>query len=41
LACELALLPKPPRIETMLTMFERLEMQRRQAAGQRVNRFMQ
>jgi phytoene synthase len=40
LAFEQALLPKPPRIETMLTMFERLEMQRRQAAGQRVNRYL-
>jgi phytoene synthase len=32
-------LPKPPRIESMLNMFERLEMQRRQSAGMPINRF--
>ena len=32
-------LPKPPRIESMLNMFERLEIQRRQSAGIPLNRY--
>ena len=32
-------LPKPPRIESMLNMLERLEIQRRQISGVPVNRF--
>ena len=32
-------LPKPPRLESMLHMFERLEMQRRQDAGLPLNRY--
>jgi phytoene synthase len=32
-------IPKPPRIESMLNMFERLEIQRRQSAGIPLNRY--
>jgi phytoene synthase len=32
-------LPKPPRLEAMLNMFERLEMQRRHEAGLPLNRY--
>jgi phytoene synthase len=32
-------LPKPPRLEAMLDMFERLEMQRRHEAGLPLNRY--
>jgi phytoene synthase len=39
LAPDPAMLSKPPRIESMLNMFERLEMQRRQSAGMPVNRY--
>jgi phytoene synthase len=39
LAYEPAMLSKPPRIESMLSMFERLEMQRRQSSGIPLNRF--